>query len=161
MRYDIISTAQFLITLTYKNRHRYWPIRNRERGTCMSLCGYRKLQADRARSRWFIGLTYRVTQWADEGVRQSGNVAGRVLCTAAKYAVLLFAAIVNTFWLLGAQVMWLMCRMTARDRPKPECGWQGAVYGGEICSAAFRCHCQYVLAAWRAGDVADVQDDGP
>src|SRR5579885_3900607 len=86
----------------------------------MSLCGYRKLQADRARSRWFIGLTYRVTQWADEGVRQSGNVAGRVLYTAAKYAVLLFAAIVNTFWLLGAQVMWLMCRMTARDRPKPE-----------------------------------------
>jgi phospholipase C len=86
----------------------------------MSLCGYRKLQADRARSRWFIGLTYRVTQWADEGVRQSGNVAGKALYTVAKYAVLLLAAIVNTFWLLGAQVMWLMCRMAAHDRPKPE-----------------------------------------
>ncbi len=86
----------------------------------MSLCGYRKLQADRARSRWLIDVTYKVTQWADDGSKQSGNVVSKAIYTVAKFAVLLFAAVVNTFWLLVTQVMWLACRMFAHNRQKPE-----------------------------------------
>jgi phospholipase C len=86
----------------------------------MSLCGYRKLQADRARTRWLIGITYKVTQWADDGIKQSGNVVGKAAYTVAKYAALLFATVVNIFWLLGAQLLWVICRMTAHDKEKPE-----------------------------------------
>jgi hypothetical protein len=39
----------------------------------MSLRGYRKLQADRTRSRWLVEITYKCTQWADNGIKQNGN----------------------------------------------------------------------------------------
>lgn len=84
----------------------------------MSLCGDRKAQADRVRNRWLIDITSRATQWADDGARQSGNGIGKALYTVAKYAILLYAAIVNSFWLLGEQLMWAVCRMTAHDKAK-------------------------------------------
>ena len=86
----------------------------------MSLCGYRKLQADRARIRWLIGITFRVTQWADDGIRHSSNVVSRAFYLVAKYASLLFANLVNAFWLLGTQLMWWACRLFARDKTKPD-----------------------------------------
>jgi phospholipase C len=86
----------------------------------MSLCGYRKLQADRTRSRWLIGITTRCTTWADDGVKQSGNWVIKAFYTVAKYAGLLFANLVNVFWLLGAQLMWLTCRLVARNKEKPD-----------------------------------------
>ena len=86
----------------------------------MSLCGYRKLVADRARMRWQIRLTYRCTQWADEGVRRSGNVVSRGYYLAAKYACFLYATVVGLFWQFGAQVLFWTCRMTARDKVKPD-----------------------------------------
>ena len=86
----------------------------------MSLCGYRKLQADRSRIRWLVGITFRSTRWADSGVRHSSNWAGRSFYLVAKYACLLFANLVNLFWLFGTQVMFWTCRLTARNRPKPD-----------------------------------------
>ena len=64
----------------------------------MSLCGNRKLRADRARNRWLIAIISRCTTWADNGVGQSGNVVGKVLYLVGKYACLLFANLVNAFW---------------------------------------------------------------
>jgi phospholipase C len=86
----------------------------------MSLCGYRKLQADRARNRWLIEITSRCTTWADNGVKQSGNWVSQAFYQVAKYACLLFANLVNVFWLLGAQLMWLTCRIVARNKEKPD-----------------------------------------
>src|SRR5438067_5967205 len=86
----------------------------------MSFCGYRKLQADRARNHWLIGITSRCTTWADNGVRQSGNVVGQVLYRVGKYACLLFADLVNIFWQLGIQAMWGVCRLFARNKAKPD-----------------------------------------
>lgn len=86
----------------------------------MSLCGYRKLQADRARIRWLIGITFRITQWADDGVRHSSNEVSRAFYLVAKYASLLFANLVNAFWLFGVQVMWWTCKLFARDKAKPD-----------------------------------------
>jgi phospholipase C len=86
----------------------------------MSLCGYRKLLADRARTRWQIGLTFRVTQWADNGIRRSSNPVSRVFYIVAKYVCFLFVSLVNLFWQLGAQVMWSVCRLTARNKVKPD-----------------------------------------
>jgi hypothetical protein len=81
----------------------------------MSLCGYRKLVADRKRSRWLIGITSRVTQWADNGAGHSGNPVSRVSYLIAKYAALLFANLVSTGWQFGTQVMWRTCRLVTRD----------------------------------------------
>jgi phospholipase C len=86
----------------------------------MSLCGYRKLQADRTRSRWLIRTTYGYTQWADDGIKQHGNVASVVFYTVAKNGCLLFANLVNVFWVLGVQLMWGTCRLVSRDKKKPD-----------------------------------------
>ena len=86
----------------------------------MSRCGNRKLQADRARNRWLIGIISRCTTWADNGVGQSGNVVGKVLYLVGKYACLLFADLVNIFWQLGIQAMWGVCRLSARTKAKPD-----------------------------------------
>jgi phospholipase C len=86
----------------------------------MSLCGYRKLQADRTRSRWLVEITYKCTQWADNGIKQNGNWASVAFYSIAKYACLLFANLVNVFWLLGTQLMWGACRLVARDKEKPD-----------------------------------------
>lgn len=86
----------------------------------MSLCGYRKLQADRARNRWLIGLTFRSTQWADNGIKLSNNFVSRALYVVAKYLSLLFANLLNGFWLIGVQLLWLSCRLVARNRAKPD-----------------------------------------
>ncbi len=86
----------------------------------MLLCGFRKLQADRARSRWLIGFTFRVTQWADDGVRLNSNFVSRTFYVVAKYFALLYANLLNGFWLIRTQFMWLSCRMVARNTAKPE-----------------------------------------
>jgi phospholipase C len=86
----------------------------------MSLCGYRKLQADRARSRWLIGFTFRITQWADDGIRLNSNIVSRAFYIVAKYLSLLYANLVNGFWLIRTQLMWLSCRLVARDKAKPD-----------------------------------------
>lgn len=86
----------------------------------MSLCGYRKLQADRTRNRWLIEITYRCTKWADDGIKQSGNWASQAFYFVAKYACLLFANLVNVFWLLGIQLMWAACRLIAGNKEKPD-----------------------------------------
>src|SRR5256886_17154558 len=86
----------------------------------MSLCGNRKLRADRARNRWLIAIVSRCTTWADNGVGQSGNVVGKVLYRIGKYACLLFADLVNIFWQLGIQAMWGVCRLFARTKAKPD-----------------------------------------
>lgn len=86
----------------------------------MSLCGYRKLQADRTRSHWLVEITYKCTQWADNGIKQHGNWASLAFYSVAKYACLLFANLVNVFWLLGTQLMWSVCRLVARDKEKPD-----------------------------------------
>jgi len=86
----------------------------------MSLCGYRKLLADRARSRWLIGITFRATQWADNGVQHNRNIISRALYLIAKYACLLFANLVSMGWQSGTQVRWWTCRLTARDKAKPD-----------------------------------------
>jgi phospholipase C len=86
----------------------------------MSLCGYRKLEADRTRSRWLIGFTYRCTQWADDGVKQSGNPLSVAYYNVAKYACLLFANLVNIFWVLGTQLAWVGCRLVSRNKEKPD-----------------------------------------
>lgn len=85
----------------------------------MSLCGYRKLQADRARSRWLIGITSRCSTWASR-IQQRGNWIQGALALVGKYACLLYANLVNVFWLLGSQLMWYGCRMVARNRPKSD-----------------------------------------
>ena len=86
----------------------------------MSLCGNRKLRADRARNRWLIAIISRCTTWADNGVGQSGNVVGKVLYLVGKYACLLFADLVNIFWQLGIQAMWGVCRLFARTKANPD-----------------------------------------
>src|SRR5260370_6178205 len=86
----------------------------------MSLCGYRKLQADRVRNRWLIGITFRSTQWADSGVSNSGNAVSRPFYLGAKYASLLFANLVNVFWLAGTQLLWLSCRLLTRHKAKTD-----------------------------------------
>ena len=86
----------------------------------MSLCGYRKLVADRARSRWLVGITFRVTQWADNGVRRNGSIVVRAGYLVAKYACLLFANLVSMGWQAGTQMRWRACRLTARDKAKPD-----------------------------------------
>jgi len=85
----------------------------------MSLCGYRKLLADQGRRRWLIGITFRCTQWADDSIRHS-NPVSRILYLIAKYACLLFANLVSTGWQFGTQVRWWTCRLTARDKAKPD-----------------------------------------
>src|SRR5579863_2891325 len=86
----------------------------------MSLCGYRKLEADRARNRWLIGITYRSTKWADDAIKRNGNWASLVFYTVAKYACLLYANLINSFWILGTQLMWRMCRTFAGNIEKPD-----------------------------------------
>src|SRR5579859_5763546 len=85
----------------------------------MSLCGYRKLQADRARSRWLVGITFRITQWADNGIRRS-NPVSKAFYLIAKYACLSFANLVSMGWQFGTQVMWRLCMLTARNKAKPD-----------------------------------------
>src|SRR5579872_2962161 len=86
----------------------------------MSLCGYRKLQADRARRRWLIDTTYKYIQWADDAIKLHGNVASVAFYTVAKNVCLLFANLVNVFWVLGVQLMWRSCRLVARDKKKQD-----------------------------------------
>src|SRR2546427_8210191 len=86
----------------------------------MSMCGYRKLQADRARIRWLIRITYNCTQCADDGIKQHPNGVSQALYLVIKYACLLFTNLVNAFWLLGTQLMWAMCRLFARNKEKPD-----------------------------------------
>src|SRR5437588_7976145 len=86
----------------------------------MSLCGYRKLQADRARSRWLIEIAYKYTKWADDGIKQSGNWVVKAFYIVAKYSSLLYANLINVFWLLGTQVMWETCRRVTRNKEKPD-----------------------------------------
>ncbi len=86
----------------------------------MSLCGYRKLQADRTRSRWLIRITYGCTQWADNGIKQNGNWASIAFYSVAKYACLIFANLVNVFWLLGAQLAFAVCRFFSHGKKKPD-----------------------------------------
>lgn len=93
---------------------------HRKEVNCMSLCGYRKLQADRTRSRWLIEITYRCTQWADQGIKQNRNWASAVFYNVAKYACLLFANLVNIFWILGTQLAWVTCRLVSPDKEKPD-----------------------------------------
>lgn len=86
----------------------------------MSLCGYRKLQTDRRRSRWLIGITYRCTQWADNGIRQHGNPISVSFYSIAKYTCLFFVNLANVFWLLSTQLSFLACRLVSRDKKKPD-----------------------------------------
>src|SRR5260370_14786766 len=86
----------------------------------MSLCGYRKLLADRARRRWLVGLTFRSTQWADNGVRRSNNLVSRAFYLLAKYACLLFANLASICWQCGTQVRCSTCRLTARHKAKTD-----------------------------------------
>lgn len=86
----------------------------------MSLCGYRKLQADRARNRWLIGTTYRCTKWANDSIKQQGNFASLAFYTVVKNTCLLFANLINVFWILGTQLMWGMCRMVVRNKRKSD-----------------------------------------
>ena len=86
----------------------------------MSLCGYRKLQADRARRRWLIDTTYKYIQWANDGIKLHGNVASVAFYTTAKNVCLLFANLVNIFWVLGVQFMWRSCKIVARDKKKQD-----------------------------------------
>ena len=86
----------------------------------MSLCGYRKLLADRARSRWLIGITSRSMQWADDGARRSSNPVSRAFYLIAKYACLLFANLVSIGWQFSTQVIWWACRLTTSGKAKPD-----------------------------------------
>lgn len=96
--------------------------RSKEKGENehMSLCGYRKLLADRARTRWLIDITSWSTQWADDGVRRNGNVISRAWYLLAKYACLLFANLVNLCWQFGTQIGWWACRLAAPEQAKPD-----------------------------------------
>lgn len=84
----------------------------------MSFCGERKLQADRARERWLIGITTRLTTWADNGVGRGANPVSAVYFRAAQYTGLLAANLVNAFWLLGHQILFALCRLFSRDKVK-------------------------------------------
>ena len=75
----------------------------------MSLCGYRKLQADRARTHWLINTTSTCTRWANNAMKQQG--LSSVFYALAKYTILFAANIVNAGWLVGIQLMWLLCRL--------------------------------------------------
>ncbi len=86
----------------------------------MSLCGYRKLQADRTRRRWLIRSTYHSTQWADSGIQQHGNVLSLIYYTVVKNVRLLVANLINVLWVLGIQLMWGTCRLVVRDKPKQD-----------------------------------------
>ena len=77
----------------------------------MSLCGYRKIEADRIRRSWLIGITYRSTKWADDGIKRNDNWASFIFYTVAKYVSLLFANVINGFWLLGTHLSWRTCRV--------------------------------------------------
>lgn len=108
----------------------------------MSLCGYRKLQSDRARSRWLIRVTTACISWADQGVQRSEawteqrtRQCRSWTCTtwyqavhgvrqacyqAAKWGCLFFAGLVNIAWLLVAQLLWAMCNLFARNKQKQD-----------------------------------------
>ncbi|HLH60340.1 MAG TPA: alkaline phosphatase family protein [Ktedonobacteraceae bacterium] len=86
----------------------------------MSLCGYHKLQADRTRDRWLIGITYRSTQWADNAIKQHGNWVTVGFYSIAKYACLIFANLVNVLWLLGIQLAFGVCRLFVHGKKKPD-----------------------------------------
>src|SRR5437868_1394786 len=86
----------------------------------MSLCGYRKLQADRTRIRWLIRLTSGITQWADDGIRRHPDPVSQAFYLVVKYAWLLLVNLVNIFWQLGIQLIWTACRLFTRKKPKPD-----------------------------------------
>src|SRR5437588_473386 len=86
----------------------------------MSLCGYRKLQADRTRIRWLIRLTSGITRWADDGIRQHPDPVSQAFYLVVKYAWLLLVNLVNIFWQLGIQLIWTSCRLFTRKKPKPD-----------------------------------------
>jgi phospholipase C len=105
----------------------------------MSLCGYRKLQMDRARSHWLIRVTRACTEWADQGSERCRVPINRArgpiyrgaflsiakwVCIAwysvAKLVCLLFANIVNLLWQAVTYVVWLPCRLLFPDRKKPD-----------------------------------------
>src|SRR2546421_8263650 len=107
---------------------------------CMSLCGYYKLQMDRARSRWLIAVTSSCSGWADHGMQRSEVWAARGiqqchsgLCTgwyrvanwllqacyvAARLICLLGVNLVNMFWLLITQLRWGACRLVNPNKKK-------------------------------------------
>ena len=86
----------------------------------MSLCGYHKLLADRARTRWLVDITFRVTQWADNGVQRNRNIVSRAGYLIAKYACLASVNLVSMGWQLGTQVRWWTCRLTTKNQAKPD-----------------------------------------
>ena len=86
----------------------------------MSLCGYRKLQADRTRIRWLIRLSSGITQWADDGIRRHPDPVSQAFYLVVKYAWLLLVNLVNIFWQLGIQLIWTACRLFTRKKPKPD-----------------------------------------
>jgi phospholipase C len=92
----------------------------------MSQCGYRKLQMDRSRSRWLISVTRACTEWADKGMeRFSASVgilkwASIVWYSIARFACLLFANIVNLFWLFVTYIVWVPCKLLFPNKKKQD-----------------------------------------
>src|SRR5437868_14298099 len=86
----------------------------------MSLCGYRKLQADRTRIRWLIRLSSGITRWADDGIGRHPDPVSQAFYLVVKYAWLLLVNLVNIFWQLGIQLIWTACRLFTRKKPKPD-----------------------------------------
>ena len=106
----------------------------------MSLCGYRKLQRDRARSRWLVAATSACTSWADSGMQRSEAWAARGIqrcrlgvCKVCYQAVnwvrqasyliarlicLLLINLVNIFWLLIIQLLWGVCNLVSPNTKK-------------------------------------------
>ena len=92
----------------------------------MSQCGYRKLQMDRARSRWLITVTRSCIEWADQGAERC-NAAMPVVkqvCEAwyiiARFLCLLFANIVNFLWLIVTYVVWVPCKLLSPNKKKED-----------------------------------------
>lgn len=108
----------------------------------MSLCGYRKLQMDRTRSRWLIKVTLTCTRWADRGVQESEawaergiqrchsgscrvlyqavNLVRRVGYEVGRVSCLVFANLVNVLWLLIVQLIWGVCRLVFPNKGKAD-----------------------------------------
>ncbi len=92
----------------------------------MSLCGYWKLQADRARNHWLIMVTRSCTEWADQGIERCGgfgSIAKWVYIawySVAKLVCLLFANLVNFLWQAVTYVVLLLCRLLFPNRKKPD-----------------------------------------
>ncbi len=92
----------------------------------MSQCGYRKLQMDRSRSHWLIAVTRACTEWADKGIERFSASAGIlkwasiVWYSIAKFVCLLFANIVNFFWLIITYIVWVPCKLLFPNKKKED-----------------------------------------